>query len=193
MSMLTVVYMQSTNSVLAAVTRAAPPEPGEPVTALVGTSLPVSAIGQTSIQMAIPASALAAVTVNDTQPDALLHPHSFQVVDDPQDKTIHHVIPLTRPPAIPPPPKITLTLSKAAGAVIHVAHVAQTTLTIDGVLQNVLPKLQAATLTGPVKIGPSNTAVKYPVAPGSQFQAGETWSLAVFIQGMPPHATSKKF
>ena len=40
MTMLTVVYLQSTGNVLATLTRAAPPGPGEPVTALVGTSHP---------------------------------------------------------------------------------------------------------------------------------------------------------
>lgn len=191
MSMLTVVYMQSTKNVLAAVTRAAPPGPGEPVKALVGTSLPVRAVGTSSTQLAIPASELAVVTVNDTQPNAVLDPHGFQVVDDPQDKTVHHVNPVHR--SSPTTPKITLTLNSSAGAVIHVANVAHTMVTFDGVLQNVLPTPQAATFTGRVTIGPSNGTVDYQVAPASQFRSGETWDLAVFIQGMRPHATSKKF
>jgi hypothetical protein len=190
MSMLTVVYLQSTRNVLAALTRAAPPGPGEPLKALVGTSLPVRAVGPTSTHMAIPASELAIVTVTDIQPDAVLDPHAFQVVDDPQDKTVHHVTPLP-PPTGSPPPKITLTLTKTTGAVIKAEHVNNTTLTVAAVLQKVTTPPQAATVIRPITLGPSPSPVVYTVAPGTEFAAGGPWDFAVLIQGMPPQAISK--
>jgi hypothetical protein len=189
MSMLTVVYLQSTRNVLAALTRAAPPGPGEPVTALVGTSLPVRAVGSTSTNMTIPASALAAVTVNDTQPDAVLDPQGFQVVDDPQDKTVHLVTPIP-PPTGSPPPTISLKLDTTNGAVMKATHVATPTLTLVAVLQKVTMPPQAATVIGPVTLVISSGSVSFTAAPGTEFATSETWDFAVFIQAMPPQAIS---
>jgi hypothetical protein len=191
MSMLTVVYLQSTKNVLAALTRAAPPGPGEQVTALVGTSLPVRAVGKSSTQIAIPISELAVVTVNDIQPNAVLDPHGFQVVDDPQDKTVHHVTPILTSAPSPTTPKITITLTKTTGAVIRAVHVHTTKLTVAAVLQKVTQPPQAATVISPITLGPSSSPVVYPVAPASEFTAGGPWDFAVFIQGMLPQALSK--
>lgn len=188
MTMLTVVYLQSTGNVLAALTRAAPPGPGEPVTALVGTSLPVRAVGSTSTQMTIPASALAAVTVNDTQPDAVLDPQGFQVVDDPQDKTVHLVTPIPQPTASPPP-TITPALDVTHGAVISAAHVTTATLTVVAVLQKVTMPPQAATVIGPVTLVISSGSASFTAAPGTEL-ASATWDFAAFTAGMLPQATS---
>ena len=68
MSKLTVVYLKTTGHVLAALTRAAPPEGDEPVTALVGTSLTVRASDRRWPMLPFPLELLAAVTVDDNQP-----------------------------------------------------------------------------------------------------------------------------
>jgi hypothetical protein len=190
MTALTVVYLKLTRNVLAAVTRATPPGAAEPVTALVGTALPVRAVGSTATHIAIPASELAAVTVNDTHPYAVLDPQAFQVVDDPQNKPAQQVTHLP-PPAGTPPPAITLTLNKTKGAFIKVTHVHTKMLTVAAVLQKVTMPPQAATVIGPVTIGPSPGPVFYTFAAATEFATGETWDFAVFVQAMPPQAISK--
>ena len=83
MSKLTVVFLKDTGHVLAALTRADPPAAGEQVSALVGTGLPMGAIDGTSADVIVPVANLDAVTVDD-QPEVLLDPQGFQVVEDPQ-------------------------------------------------------------------------------------------------------------
>ena len=79
MSKLTVVYLKDTGHVLAALTRADPPQGTEPVSALVGTGLPVRFVGRPPADVTVPAEDLAAVTVDD-QPEVVISPQSFQVI-----------------------------------------------------------------------------------------------------------------
>ena len=89
MSKLTVVFLKDTGHVLAALTRADPPTAGEQVSALVGTGLPMGAIDGTSADVIVPVANLDAVTVDD-QPEVLLDPQGFQVVEDPQTAEAAH-------------------------------------------------------------------------------------------------------
>jgi hypothetical protein len=188
MSALTVVYLESTRNVLAALTRAAPPGVGEAVKALVGTSLPVRAVGLTTTHFAFPASLLAAVTVDDTLPSVVIDPQAFQVTDDPQDKTLHEVEPY--PPATPSSPAVTVTLDTSNGAVVTLQNVTTTTsLSAVVVLQKVTTPPQAARILTPVTVTGSLSGTT--VAPASGFLAGETWEFSAFVRGMPPNAISQ--
>lgn len=186
MSALTVVYLDSTRNVLAALTRVAPPGAGETVKAFVGTSLPVRGVGLISTHFALPASLLAVVTVSDTMPDVVIDPQAFQVVDDPQDTTLRDVAPF------PPPlgnPKVSLTLDLTNGAAAKLQNVAPaTSRQAVVVLQNVTTSPpQAATILGPLNVTDAGT----PVAPASDFATGETWEFSAFVLGMPPNAISQ--
>jgi hypothetical protein len=87
MSKLTVIYLQATGHVLAAVTRAVPAETTEPITALIGPYLPVRSIGSDSqpVTLTFSADLLRAVTVND-QPNVVVNPQGFQVIQ--QDSAV---------------------------------------------------------------------------------------------------------
>jgi hypothetical protein len=187
-STLTVVYLTSTGNVMAALTRAAPPGAGEAVTALVGTSLPVRGVGLTSAHFAFPASLLAAATVNDTLPDAVIDPQAFQVIQDPQGKTVQ-VQPY--PPATLTTPAVSLILDTAKGAVVTLNNVtAATSLQAAVVLQNVTTTPpQAARVLAPVTVtgGTSGTVVAAP----TDFGTSQTWEFSAFVPGMPPVAISQ--
>jgi hypothetical protein len=186
MSVLTVICLDSTQNVLAALTRAVPPGAGEAVATLVGTSLPVRAVGPTPTHLAFPASLLAAVTVNDTQPDVVVDPQAFQVIDDPQDKTVHEVQPY--PPTTPSSPIVNLKLDTTNGAVVTLQHVAAGT-SLQGVvvLQKITTPPQAATILAPVTVTDAGT----PVAAATDFATGETWEFSAFVPGIPPNAISQ--
>lgn len=188
MSALTVVYLSSTLNVLAALTRAAPPGADEAVTALVGTSLPVRAVGPTSTHFAFPASLLAAVTVNDTLPDVVVDPQAFQVADDPQGKNVPQVQPY--PPAIPSSPTVSLALDTTNGAVVKLLNVTPaTSLQAAVVLQKITTPPQAARILAPVTVTGSSSGTN--VADASGFSTNETWEFSAFVPGMPPNAISK--
>lgn len=186
MSALTVVYLDSTRNVLAALTRAAPPGAGEPVTALVGNGLPVRAVGPTSTHFAFPVKILAAVTVSDTLPDVVIDPQAFQVVDDPQNKTLHHVT--SFPPATASSPNVGLTLDTTNGAVVTLQNVPfGTSLQAVVVLQKVTTQPQAARILTQQTV----TDAGLRVALGRDFATGETWEFSAFVLGLPPNAISQ--
>ena len=126
MTRFTVIYLKATGHVLAALTRADPPADAEPVTALVGGGLPVSRIGAAAADITVPANVLAAVTIDDDQPNVMTSPQAFQVAPDPQG--LH-------------PPKVqtvassspALTISLAAGARVALPT-AKLSITWTGVL-----------------------------------------------------------
>jgi hypothetical protein len=185
MSKLTVVYLKTTGHVLAALTRADPPEGDEPVTALVGSSLTASAIGTVAADVAFPASVLAAVTVDDDQPDVLINPQNFQVVEDPQGQA---------PPQVKNfgvPGIVVLSLSTAAGAKVTVTNVpSSTSLPAVVVLQKVTSPSLAPTILSPVtvSVGPGGTVV----ADTTGFAPNDTWNMYAFVQGQPPVASANR-
>lgn len=172
MSKLTVVYLKDTGNVLAALTRADPPATDEPVTALVGTALPVSAFGKATAGLTVSAQDLAAVTVDD-QPDVVAGPQGFQVVADPQG-----ALQVT---SASPPGHVSLSVTVATGATVAVGT---TPLPAMVVLQKVTTPSLPPTILSPVTVGPGTT----PVFSKSLFATGETWNLYAFVQGMYPAA-----
>jgi hypothetical protein len=191
MTALTVVYLTSTGHVLAALTRATPPEAGESLDTLLGSHLPWHGTGQAAADVAFPASLLAAATVDDTWPDVsqsgtplatpLIDPQAFQFVQDPQNKT---------------PPQVTefattagsqaaqLALTVASGLTVTLANVpSNTSLPAVVVLQKVTTPPQAGTVLPPTTV---TGAASGTVVAGTGFTAGDTWSVFVFVQGMPP-------
>jgi hypothetical protein len=177
--------------VLAAVTRAAPPEAGEPVKALVGAHLPWRGTGQAAVDVAVPVDLLAAVTVDDIWHDVsrsgaplatpLIDPQAFQVVVDPQNKTPPEV---TKFPTAPGAPV-------AALAFDHTSHDLTVTLTYVPstaslqtvvVLQKITTPAQPGTIEQP-QIIPGGTS---PTVVSAGFQAGDIWSAFAFIQGVAP-------
>jgi hypothetical protein len=187
MSALTVVYLKTTGHVLAALTRAAPPEGAEQVNAFVGANLPVRGIGTTPADFAFPANLLDAVTLDDSLPLAVIDPQAFQVVQDPQDKTHPKV---TQFLGTASAPATTLSLDATSGATVTVKNVPPTTsLQAVVILQKVTAPAQAATIYPPVTVtgDPNGTVVDSKAG----FAAGETWNFYALVQGTPPSSLSK--
>ncbi len=186
MSALTVVYLTTTGHVLAALTRAAPPEGAEQVEAFVGANLPVRGIGTTPADFAFPANLLAAVTLGDSLPLAVIDPQAFQVVEDPQDKAHPKVTQFLVTTA----PAATLTLDTTSGAKVKLTNVPPTTsLQAVVILQKVTTPAQAVTIPPPVTVtGDPNGTI---VADKKEFAAGETWNFYAFVQGAPPSSLSQ--
>ena len=188
MSALTVVYLNVSRNVLAAVTRATPPGAGEPVNALVGTGLPVRAVGSRPTQLEVPASLLAIATVDKTLPDVVIDPQGFHVIDDPQDKTRREVKPF--PPETPSSPRVHLALTHAHGAVVTLKNVPPTTSrqAVVVLLQITQPP-QTPQILAPVTV--TGDAAGTTVAGGAEFNSGERWEFAVFVELMRPKAISQ--
>jgi hypothetical protein len=183
-SALTVVYLKATGHVLAALTRAAPPVGDEPVTALVGSSMAVPGVSRTPADVAIPAVLLAAATVDGNQTDVVISPQSFQVVEDPADKSHPKVENVGTPGT-------DLTLDTASGAKVTLTSSSSPpSLLAVVVLQKVTSPALAATILSPVVIsgGPDGTIV----ADSTGFVTGDTWNMFAFVQGQPPVSISKK-
>jgi hypothetical protein len=190
MSKLTVVYLKDTGHVLAALTRADPPAGDEPVSALIGADLPLSAIDGTPAPVTLPAHPLAAVTVDDDQPDVLINPQNFQVVLDPQGQ---------RPPQVKDvghTGQVDLNITPS-GATVTVTNVTSAT-SLPAVV--VLQKVPSSPPSGPpnllspvtnvlspvtVTVGPGGTVV----SGSTGFAHGDTWNMFAFVQGLPPTAT----
>lgn len=180
MSKLTVVFLKDTAHVLAALTRADPPAAGEQVGALVGTGLPMGAIDGTSADVIVPVANLDAVTVDD-QPEVLLDPQGFQVVEDPQQ---------LKPPTVTsagvPGSTVDLAISHAFGATVTVKNVPSApSLTAVVVLQKVAsPNPAPLILVSTVTVG-SQTVVAAP----NGFVTGDKWNMSAFVQTLRPAAS----
>jgi len=174
MSKLTVVYLKDTGHVLAALTRANPPAAAEPVSALVGTGLPVSFMGGLSLDVSFPAQDLAAVTVDD-RPGVVIAPQDYQVVQDPRSQAPPQVNDLGSPH------QVTFAITAAAGATVTVANAR---LPARVVLQKVPLATSVPTVVSQVDVGPGSTVVAGP----SGFTAGDTWNMYVLVQGLAPTA-----
>lgn len=179
MSKLTVVFLKDTEHVLAALTRADPPAAGEQVSALVGTGLPIGAIDGTSADVIVPVAMLDAVTVDD-QPEVLLDPQGFQVVEDPQQ---------LKPPTVTSVgvvgSSVELKISATLGASVRVKNVpSASSLTAVVVFQKVAsPGTAPHILVRAVTVG-SWTVVDNQTT----FVAGDTWNMSAFVQTLRPAA-----
>ncbi len=183
MSKLTVVYLKDTGHVLAALTRADPPTAGEPIGALVNKGLPVSAVDTTAADITVPVANLAAATVADDQPEVLINPQNFQVVQDPQGQA---------PPRVKnvgvQGSTVSVALHHASGATVTVTNVpSATSLPAVVVLQKIMSPSLPPTILAPVTItvGSGGTVI------GDQtgFVAGDTWNVYAFVQGLVPKAS----
>lgn len=180
MSKLTVVFLKDTEHVLAALTRADPPAIGEQVGALVGTGLPIGAIDGTSADVIVPVANLDAVTVDD-QPEVLLDPQGFQVVEDPQQ---------LKPPTVTSAgvvgSSVELAISQAQGASVKVTNVPSAlSLTAVVVLQKVASSSPAPLiLVTTVTVG----SAKVVAAPGV-FVTNDKWNFSAFVQTLRPAAS----
>jgi hypothetical protein len=187
MSALTVVYLKATGHVLAALTRAAPPEGAEQVNAFVDANLPMRGIGTTPADFAFPANLLAAVTLDDSLPQVVIDPQAFQVVEDPQDKTHPKV---TQFLGTASAPATSLSLEAGSGATVKLTNVpATTSMQAVVILQKVTTPAQAVTIPPPVTVtGDPNGTV---VADKAGFAVGEKWNFYALVQGTPPSSLSK--
>lgn len=184
MSKLTLVYLKDTGHVLAALTRADPPAGDEPVTALIGAGLPVGTIAETSADVTMPAQGLAAVTVDDDQPEVLINPQNFQVVPDPQGGGSPKV------KNVGGTGQIVLSVS-TSGARVTVTNVpSATSLSAVVVLQNIKSPSVAPDILSPVTVtvGSGGTVV----SGSTGFAQGDTWNMFAFVQGLPPAASGTK-
>jgi hypothetical protein len=180
MSKLTVVYLNDTGHVLAALTRVDPPQGTEQVGALVGTGLPVSSVGGLAADFTVPVQDLAPATVDD-QLEVLLNPQGFQVVQDPQGQA---------PPKVKnvgvPGSSVDLTIAASSGAAVKVTGVSSpTTLQAVVVLQNVTTPNLAATILPTVTV---TVGTATPVSGNTGFVTGEKWNMYAFVQGLSPTA-----
>ncbi len=178
MSALTVVFLKDSGHVLAALTRADPPAPGEPVGALVDTGLPLAAIDGTTADVIIPVGNLDAVTVDD-QPEVLLNPQGFQVIQDPQK-----VLPPTVTSVGVGGSTVTPSISASNGAEVQVTGVSATSLSAVVVLQQKTPA------PGPTLIVVHSVTVGSPtvVDPPGAYVHPDTWNMYAFVQGLAPTA-----
>lgn len=181
MSKLTVVYLADTGHVLAALTRADPPAAAEPVGALVNKGLPVSAVDATAADITVPVANLASVTVDDTQPDVLVNPQNFQVVQDQQ----------TQKPQVKnvgvAGSTVGMALDHGSGATVTVTNVpTATSLPAVVVLQKVTSPGLPPTILAPVTItvGSGGTVV----CDQAGFAVGDKWKAYAFVQGLVPKA-----
>ena len=183
MSKLTVVYLKDTGHVLAALSRADPPEGDEPVGALVGTGLPVSFIDRPPAGVTLPArDLLAAVTVDDDQPEVLINPQNFQVVQDPQGKAAPQVTSFADTGS-----QVGLTIDTSSGAKVTVADgPSGTQLPAVVVLQKATSPSRAPTILSPVTITAGSSTV---VADQTGFAKNDQWNMYAFVQGLPPAAS----
>jgi hypothetical protein len=181
MTKLTVVYLQSTMHVLAALTRTDPPQADEPVSALIGTGLPVRFIGQLPVDLILHAQDLSAVTV-DNQPDVLINPQNFQVAQDQQSQALQVIA------AGVPGSTVNCTIDHTSGAAITVTGVLSApSLQAVVVLQKLTPPRPAPTILPPVTL---TMGVSTPVHDKSGFLAGDTWNVYALVKTLLPTAQS---
>jgi hypothetical protein len=183
MSKLTVVYLKDSGHVLAALTRADPPAAGEPVGALVNKGLPVSAVDAVSADVTVPVTNLAAVTVDDNQPDVLINPQHFQVVQDPSGQTPPQVASIGLAAG-----NVALTIDTTSGAQVVVSNVfTAVSLPAVVVLQKLASPSPAPTILDPVTVTLASPTV---VADPAGFVIGDTWNMYAFVQGVRPAASA---
>lgn len=172
MSKLTVVYLKDAGHVLAALTRADPPQQAEPASALVGIGLPVRFIDNLPADVTLPAQDLATVTVDD-QPEVVVGPQGFQVVQDSQGQP--------QVTNVGAASHVTLAIDTSAGATVTLSNA---TLPAMVVLQKVASPSLPPTIVSPVTVGPGGTVVLGKAG----FTTGQKWNMYLFVQGLQPVA-----
>jgi len=177
MTKLTAVYLTKTLHVLAALTRTDPPQGDEPVSALIGTGLPVRFIGQLPVNVTFHATDLSAVTVDD-QPDVLVNRQNYQVAPDPKTQALQVT-------AVGPTNLVTPAIVSASSATIQVAL--PTPVPAIVVLQQLTPVSPPPFIKSLLTI----PFVPTPVLGASAFAPGDVWNMYVLVLGLPP--VSQKF
>jgi len=180
MTKLTVVQLTDTGHVLAALTRADPPQGTELADALVGAGFPVSSADGLAADFTVPAQDLTLVTIDD-QPEVLLNPQGYQVVQDPQGQA---------PPQVKqvgvPGSSVTPTISAGSGVAVEVTGVSSaTSLPAVVVLQNVTTPNQAPIVLPTVTVTVGSPT---PVSGKTGFVTTDKWNVYAFVQGLSPTA-----
>lgn len=178
MTKLTAVYLTKTLHVLAALTRTDPPQGDEPVSALIGTGLPVRFIGQLPVNVTFHATDLSAVTVDD-QPDVLVNRQNYQVAPDPKTQALQVT-------AVGPANLVTPAIVSTSGATIQVAL--PTPVPAIVVLQKVMVPSPPPFIT-PLFTNPFNPAIALGT---SAFAVGDVWNMYALVQGLPPISSQIK-
>jgi hypothetical protein len=176
MTKLTVVFLKDSGHVLAALTRADPPAANEPVSALVETGLPLAVIDGAPADVTFPVANLDAVTVDD-QPEVLLDPQGFQVIQDPQNLLPPKVTSVGVVGSV-----VTPSISATTGAAVQVTGPPPLTLMAVVVLQNVTAPAQTRIRVGKVTPG-SPPAV---VDSKGVYTVGDKWTVYTFVQTLQP-------
>ncbi|HJY95653.1 MAG TPA: hypothetical protein VJ371_11910 [Streptosporangiaceae bacterium] len=174
MTKVTVVYLKDTGHVLAALTRANPPQGTEQVSALVGTGLPVRFIGGHQADATVAAQDLDLATVDD-QPGVVTNPQSFRVTFDAKGQAQ-----VTSAGAAS---QITLDITTSSGATVTGAT---TQVPARVGLQKVVTSSSLAPAKlNPVTVGPgaSGTVVAGPAG----FALHDIWNMYVLVQGLQPN------
>lgn len=180
MTKITVVQLKDTGHVLAALTRADPPQGTEQADALVGAGLRVSAAGGLAADFTVPAQDLTLVTV-DGQPEVLLNPQGYQVVPDPQGQAPAQVKNVGVPGS-----SVIPTIGAGAGAEVKVTGVSSaTTLQVVVVLQNATTPNQAPIVLPAVT---ATVGAATAVSGKTGFVTGDKWNVYAFVQGLSPTA-----
>ena len=174
MTKLTAVYLTKTLHVLAALTRTDPPQGDEPVSALIGTGLPVRFIGQLPVNVTFHATDLSAVTVDD-QPDVLVNRQSYRVVKDPQTQALQVT-------GVGAANQVQLTIDHQSGAAVTVAFTAN----VSGEAIVILQKLTTPS-TPPIIAAPFQVVSGVNPVPGlTGFVKNDLWNMYALVQGLPP-------
>jgi hypothetical protein len=169
---LTVVYLNDTGHVLAALSRVDPPQGTEQVSALVGAGLPVRFIGNLPADATLSAQDLDLTTV-DNQPAVVISPQAFMVTFDTKGQAqVQNAGAASQ---------ITLAITTSSGATVTGAN-AQVPARIG--LQKVTSPSLAPTTLNSVSVGPGagGTVVAGPTG----FTSGDVWNMYALVQGLQP-------
>jgi hypothetical protein len=169
---LTVVYLNSTGHVLAALTRADPPQGTEQASALVGTGLLVRFIGSLPADATVSAQDLAVVTVDD-QSGVVISPQSFMVTFDSKGQAQVQNAGAAN--------QITLAIDTTSGATVTGAT-AQGPAWVG--LQKVTSPSLAPTTLSQVSVGPGPHG-SVVAGPGG-FTSGDKWNMYALVPGVQP-------
>lgn len=172
MTKLTAVYLNRTSHVLAALTRTDPPQTAEPVSALIGTGLLVRFIGQLLLDVTFYARDLSVVTVDD-QPDVVVNPQGYQVVQDPVTRALQVT-------GVGASGQVTLTIDTTSGAAVTVNMAGSLPAIV--VLQKVKPTSSPPVIV-PLLTVPLGSAI---AMPASAFASGDNWNMYALVQTLPP-------
>jgi hypothetical protein len=174
MTTFTVIHVQDTGNVLAAVSLAAPPEPAPPVGDLVGAGLPLRLLGLPAPDaITVPADRLATVTVDNDA--AAENPRASGVVELVQNGEKRHKLELLKDSTT----SVDTDLDSTGAKVRYTGTAAGAELAVLVVMEQ----------SGPQKLlsGVIPATAQQVTLPGT-FTSGEQWRTLTFVHGFTPSA-----